>query len=250
MIGGFHSFSFIDYPGIISCVVFMRGCNLRCPYCHNPSLLVTRGDPFMSRHDLLSFLEKRRGRLEGVVITGGEPTLHPGLRQLIESVRSLGFQVKLDTNGTRPQVISDLLADHLLDLVAMDLKDDPYSYAEWLGMQAVPEHLIRSIEIIKASGIDHELRTTIVLPRHDESRLVRMATFAVGAHRWVLQPCRTETTLVTGIRLGSPTDSYIEELAANLRRTQGVNCVCRGTSWRESASRHEEGHQPGGAGTK
>jgi pyruvate formate lyase activating enzyme len=227
MIGGFLPCSFIDYPGRLSAVVFLRGCNLRCPYCHNPRLIDRNAPRLMSEAELLSFLGSRRGRREGVVITGGEPTLHPGLRRLVEAVRACGFQVKLDTNGTRPEMLAELLKEPLVDYIAMDLKDEPHTYAEWLGMREAPETLLRSIEIIKASGIDHELCTTVVLPRHEEGRLDHMAAIAAGCRRWVLQPYRPGSGLQSHQLFSPPGESALETLASQLRAKHGVNCFCR-----------------------
>lgn len=192
MIGGLQPCSFIDFPGHLSAVVFLRGCNLRCPYCHNEQLLTREGTAAMSEAALRDFLFSRRRQLDGVVFSGGEPTLQPGLRALIEDVRSMGFKIKLDTNGTRPDVLRDLLQAGLLDYVAMDLKDVPEGYAQWLGLAEPPECLRQSLAIIKASGVPHELRTTMVLPYHDEARLSRMAHWATGCGRWLLQPVRLD----------------------------------------------------------
>jgi pyruvate formate lyase activating enzyme len=227
MIGGFQPCSFIDYPGRLSAVVFLRGCNLRCPYCHNPGLIDPNAPRVMSEGELLSFLDLRRNRLDGVVITGGEPTLHPGLRRLIEAIRTCGFSVKLDTNGTHPEVLSELLNDCLVDYIAMDLKDEPNGYAEWLGMREPPEALLCSLEILKTSGIDHEVRTTVVLPRHEEARFDYLASLAAGCRRWVLQPYRPGRNLRVHAFFNPPSESTLETLASRLRAKHGVNCFCR-----------------------
>ena len=234
MIGGLRSCSFIDFPGRLSAVIFLRGCNLRCPYCHNLGLLDAEG-PSMGLEELVAFLSSRRGLLDGVVISGGEPTLWPGLRSLIEAVRALGYEVKLDTNGTRPEVLSELIGDGLLDYVALDLKDDPAAYAGWLGMREDPEVLARSLDIVKASGVDHELRTTVVPSRHDDEVLGRMARWAAGCRRWILQPCRANAD-VSSMRGSARPDVCLEEIASRLRRRHGVACHSRAETSRRRES--------------
>jgi pyruvate formate lyase activating enzyme len=238
MIDGFQPCSFIDFPGCLSAAVFLRGCNLRCPYCHNACLLDGDGPSRIGEPDLLSFLASRRGRLDGVVISGGEPTLEPRLRPLIEAVRALGYRVKLDTNGTRPEVLSELLGGSLIDYVALDLKDEPAAYPEWLGSAAAPEAVHRSIDILKRSGIDHELRTTVVLPRHDASRLGRMARVVAGAKRWVLQPYRPVGSLSAEPGLRAPSRQYLEEVAESLCSLHGVDCFCRGATSNKRSTGH------------
>lgn len=226
MIGGIERCSWIDYPGRLSAVVFLRGCNLRCPYCHNPALLSRSGAIAVSEGELLTFLAARRGRLDGVVFSGGEPTLDPRLRRLIEATRRAGFGVKLDTNGTRPDVLATLLGDGLLDYVALDLKDEPTAYAEWLGVNAAPEALVRSLELVKISGIDHELRTTVVESRHDLARLDRMARWAAGSRRWLLQRCRPRAAPPSPLP-GPAGTAALEATASRLRERHRVACYCR-----------------------
>lgn len=226
MIGGLEPCSFIDFPGCLSAVVFLRGCNLRCPFCHNAALIKSDGPRVMEGSEIIEFLASRRGRLDGVVFSGGEPTLQRGLPSLIEAARGLGFKIKLDTNGTRPELLSELLGDALLDYVALDLKDEPTAYARWLGMLEGPEVLLRSLDLIKASGVDHELRTTVVRPYHDEERLSRMARWAAGCRRWVLQSCRSDAR-PRSFRLDLSREAGLEELASQLRERHGVPCRCR-----------------------
>jgi len=220
VIGGLAPCSFIDFPGRLSAVVFLHGCNLRCPYCHNPGLLDPEGPSAMEPGQLLAFLSSRRGWLDGVVFSGGEPTLQPGLRSLVAATRALGFEIKLDTNGTRPEVLSELLGDGLIDFVALDLKDEPAAYAAWLGLREAPERIARSLELVKSCGVDHELRTTVVLPYHDSERLGRLALWAAGCRRWLLQPCRPDPKL-------SAEPLLLEVLASQLRARHGVPCLCR-----------------------
>jgi pyruvate formate lyase activating enzyme len=228
MIGGITCCSFIDFPGRLSAVAYVRGCNLRCPYCHNAGLTDPEGPCALGPEAFLRFIESRRGRLDGVVFSGGEPTLQPRLRALIEVTRNLGFAVKLDTNGTRPDVLEDLLTQGLLDYIALDLKDEPAAYVTWLGPDDPQERLSRSLDLVKRSGVDHELRTTVVPGRHDAERLARMADSAVGCRRWILQACRRNT------QCSSPSPAadearVLDEHARRLSAAFGVNCRPRGS---------------------
>jgi pyruvate formate lyase activating enzyme len=244
VIGGLQPCSFVDDPGRLSAVVFVQGCNLRCPYCHNPELIGPCGAPVMTLAELRAFLASRRGLLDGVVVTGGEPTLHPDLPGLLRTIRDLGFAVKLDTNGTRPGVLADLLEAGLLDTVAMDLKDEPRAYAEWLGMQEPAEVLLQSLQVIRTSGVDAELRTTVVAGRHDQARLRRMAQAAAGIPRWVLQPCRPHDKTPAGQRLQAPGHDLLERAAEDLRLRYGVRCSCRwARATGEPIPRPASGHQ-------
>jgi pyruvate formate lyase activating enzyme len=160
-LGGLLKFSLIDYPGKVAAVVFTQGCNYRCPFCHNPELVLPDlfSEPLLVE-EVLSFLEKRRGQLQGLAITGGEPTLHHDLPDFIRAVKAKGFLVKLDTNGSNPEMLRLLIEEKLVDHIAMDIKSSLASYDHATGIKADTEALKASIELIKASGIDHEFRTT------------------------------------------------------------------------------------------
>ncbi len=166
-IGGYVPVSLCDYPCRVAAVVFTQGCNFRCPFCHNGHLLsdapAAEATPW-DEHDVLARLAERSSRLGGVVISGGEPTLQPDLAAFIRRVRDLGLAVKLDTNGSRPQVLADLIADRLLDYVAMDIKAP---WARYTRLTRVPRMAVavrRSVRILSASGVPHEFRTTRVEP--------------------------------------------------------------------------------------
>jgi len=187
-IGGFQKVSLIDYPGRISAVVFTQGCNFRCPFCHNPELVdPERYEGLIPEADILSFLEKRRGRLDAVVITGGEPTMQPELIPFIIHVRAMGYRVKLDTNGTLPDLLEEMLDRKLLDYVAMDIKAPLERYGEVTRTKADSLRISRSISLVMGSGIDYEFRTTAVkslLAPEDIDEIVRLIP---GAKRFVLQ---------------------------------------------------------------
>lgn len=187
--GGFQKTSLIDYPGTISCVLFLSGCNLVCPYCHNPELV--RGDgpvpDFLNEAWVMDFLKTRIGLLDGVVITGGEPTLSKGIFSFSEKVKELGFKIKLDTNGTHPEVIRDLMKKNLIDYCAMDIKTDPMAYSPVFSRKPVADRIIKSIEVLMRSDVPYEFRTTCVKPLFDEEVLKAVLTRIRGARRYVLQ---------------------------------------------------------------
>ena len=181
---GIQKLTLLDYPGKVACTVFLDGCNFRCPYCHNAELLDGSIEPVMTTEELLTFLRKRQGILEGVCITGGEPTLHPQLKELISGIRSLCYCVKLDTNGYRPEVLGELLGEGLLDYVAMDLKNGPDEYAQTVGLRSADLAKIReSICLLLDSGREFELRTTVVKQLHSGESLTSMANWLLEATR-------------------------------------------------------------------
>ncbi len=161
IIGGFQRFTLSDFPGRSAAIVFTSGCNFRCPWCHNKSLIMPAGEGY--REDtVLGFLEKRREMLDGVVITGGEPTMHDDLPGFIGRIRRLGLQVKLDTNGSSPGMLRDLLDSSMLDYIAMDVKAPPGKYHALCGVQVDLANIAESISLIAGSGVEHEFRTTRV----------------------------------------------------------------------------------------
>ena len=160
-IGGLLKFSLIDFPGRVSAVIFTQGCNYRCPFCHNPELVLP--DLFAATfavEEVLSFLEKRKGQLQGVVITGGEPTLHDDLPDLLRRIRAMGYLIKLDTNGSRPDMLRRVIDEGLVDHIAMDIKASINNYCKATGVAVDIEMLKLSVAAIKASGVAHEFRTT------------------------------------------------------------------------------------------
>ena len=160
-IGGLIKFTLIDYPGHVAAVVFTQGCNFRCRYCHNPELVYPHLlQESMPKEDVLSFLRKRKGTLEGVVITGGEPTMHLGLMDFMAEIKALGYKIKLDTNGTKPEVLQEALERQLVDFVAMDLKAPLDKYSQITGVEFDPKIIQKSMDMLVASGLPYQFRTT------------------------------------------------------------------------------------------
>lgn len=210
-LAGFLKQSLVDYPGKIAAVLFTRGCNLRCPYCHNGHLLVTPGrtdNKDLEFASLLDFLQERAGFLDGVVITGGEPSLNPGLAETCRAIKDLGLLVKLDTNGTRYEVLKALIEQQLLDYVAMDLKA-PLEYKDYLevcGRLSREEFLnIRnSVHLLREAPLEAEFRTTVVPLYHNINDLVKMAFAVQGAGLFTLQQFNPRNALEPELRSIKP----------------------------------------------
>ncbi len=187
--------SLIEFPGHIAAVVFTGGCNFRCPYCQNADLVADpAGLPDIPVAEVLAFLDQRRGFVDGVVVSGGEPTLQPGLPAFLRAVRALGFATKLDTNGSRPDVLRALLAEGLLDYLALDLKAPVGRYERAVGV-AAGAAVGESIRLILAAGVPHEFRTTVVPGIVTPADVPEMARTIAGAQRYYLQQFRPAGTL-------------------------------------------------------
>ncbi len=196
VLGGIQKSSLIDYPGKVSSVIFFSGCNLDCPFCHNPELaqgkLPSRA---LDKTEILQFLSQRRGLIDGVVMSGGEPTLQKGLLSMCRAVKDLGFLVKVDTNGCRPKVLKQLLNSGMVDYIAMDIKTDPADYGLLAKNGSVSDDIQNSIRIIMAADIEYEFRTTCVKPFVDEAIIKRITHFIHGAHLYALQHFQEKTLL-------------------------------------------------------
>jgi len=193
IIGGMQRCSFSDYPGRVATVLFTQGCNFRCPFCHNGQLLPRKCAAPLAEIEVLAYLETRRGKLGGVVITGGEPTEHADLPRFIARVKDLGFAVKLDTNGSHPEMVEQLLQEELLDYVAMDIKAPLHKYDVLCGVPVDTGAVRRSIAIIAGSGVEHHFRTTRVKLLLTAGDLVELRALVPPGSRHVAQPFVAET---------------------------------------------------------
>jgi len=174
-ISGLQKMTLLDFPGKVACTVFLNGCNYRCPFCHNAELLDGSAEPLMSREEFLCFLSRRKGLLDGVCISGGEPTLSAGLKELMADIKALGYAIKLDTNGSRPALLKELVAEGLVDYVAMDIKNCPERYAETCGLKKVDfEAIEESARFLISGAVDSEFRTTVVRELHRPQDMVAM----------------------------------------------------------------------------
>ncbi len=175
-IAGIQKMTLLDYPGKVACTIFLQGCNFRCPFCHNSELLPPGTEADYSEEDIIAFLKKRAGLLEGVCVSGGEPTVQPELVRFIRSVKDLGYAVKLDTNGSHPEVLQTLMENGLIDYVAMDIKNSPSEYAKTAGTDNLPlEKIEQSIRLLATGNTPFEFRTTLVRELHSEESLLEMS---------------------------------------------------------------------------
>ena len=205
---GLQKMTLLDYPGRVACTVFLGGCNFRCPFCHNSELLDGSAEPVMDVQELLAFLEKRKGLLDGVCITGGEPTLQKDLPELLSAIKALGYAVKLDTNGYRPEILKDLVGQGLVDYVAMDVKNSPQRYAETAGLPGLDiARIEESLAFLLSGAVDYELRTTVAEPLHDRQAMEDMARWLEKispnqkARRFFIQPfVDRDTVMFAGLR--------------------------------------------------
>jgi pyruvate formate lyase activating enzyme len=209
VIGGLEKLTLLDYPEHLAAIIFTQGCNFRCHYCYNPLLVLPREgkneknkkeeDPSnILLEDLFLFLEERFGRLEGVVVTGGEPTLHPDLPDFIKRIKAIGYLVKLDTNGTNPDMLAGLIKDGLIDYIAMDIKAPLNRYEEIVSAPVNCKNLEKSVKIIMDSGLPYEFRTTVVPGLLAADDFEAMGQLIKGAKKWYLQNFKSDTDLVDG----------------------------------------------------
>jgi len=189
ILGGLQRFSLIDYPGKTSAIVFTVGCNFRCGFCHNPELVIPRRNvtSYLPEARVFEFLETRRGKLDGVVITGGEPTIHPDLPDFLGRIKRMGFLVKLDSQGSRPQMFRKVLAQGLVDYIAMDIKGPLDKYGTIVRAPVDLDAIRESVSLIVGSGVDHEFRTTIVRSQLEPNDFERIGELIAGARRYALQ---------------------------------------------------------------
>ena len=185
---GLQKMTLLDFPGRIACTVFLSGCDMRCPFCHNSELAEGKASPVMEAEELLSFLAKRRGMLEGVAVTGGEPLLREENLELLRQIREAGYPVKLDTNGTHPERLRRVLEEGLAQYVAMDIKNSPEKYAETAGLPGLSLAPVReSVALLMGSGTAYEFRTTVVAELHDDESIRMIGEWIHGAERYYLQ---------------------------------------------------------------
>ena len=220
-IAGIQKLTLLDYPGKVACTVFTYGCDFRCPYCHNASIAVpdreasgprTETDVYMK--ELTDLLDRRKGVLDGVVVTGGEPTLQPDLADILSMIKAGGYAVKLDTNGSRPDVIRDVMERGLVDRIAMDIKAAPDGYAKAVGLTHVDITAIdESRRIIMESGMDYEFRTTLVKGLHDMDDVEKIAKWIKGAKEYYLQQFKDSGDLIAPAGLDAFDEREMERFA-------------------------------------
>jgi len=212
-IGGLQKLTLIDYPGKLAATVFLFGCNFRCPWCYSSELVLPeKKQPEISEKEVIDFLKERQDLIEGVVICGGEPTINKDLEKFIKKIKKLGFLVKLDTNGSNPKALKELIK--IVDYVAMDVKLPKDKYLKVLGIK--PDNIDKSIKILKESKIDYEFRTTVVPDILDKKDILKIAKWISGAKKYYLQNFRPEKTLDPKFEKKKP---HPDEYLANIKKT-------------------------------
>jgi pyruvate formate lyase activating enzyme len=207
IIGGLEKLTLLDYPDHLAAIIFTQGCNFRCHFCYNPMLVLPqlgkdveikkeKGFSPLSTEDLFLFLRERFGRLEGVVITGGEPTIHADLPDFIKQIKDIGYLVKLDTNGTNPKMIQSLIKSKLIDYIAMDIKAPLLKYEKTVNVKLDWENIEKSVKIVIDSGLPYEFRTTVVPGLLEKDDFEEMGQMIKGAKKWYLQIFKSDTDLV------------------------------------------------------
>ncbi len=187
-IHGLMKMTLLDFPGKVACTVFLGGCDMRCPFCHNWELIDGTAPPLMDEDELFEFLEKRKGLLDGVAFTGGEPLLRRELPDVIRKIRDMGFLIKLDTNGNHPDSLKNIVSTGMIDYVAMDVKNSPERYGETIGIQGFDTSAINeSIQFLLSGAVPYEFRTTVVKQFHDEDSFRGIAEWIKGADNYFLQ---------------------------------------------------------------
>lgn len=213
---GLQKLSLVDYPGKTAAVLFTGGCNFRCPFCHNFGLVQDPGEP-LDDGEVFGYLKKRTGLLDAVVITGGEPLIHPDIADLIVKVRALGYPVKLDTNGTFPARLAELLTRGLVDYVAMDIKNSREKYYLTAGCDVDLDSVNKSIMLLKSGTTDFEFRTTVVSQLHEEEDFVNIGEWIKGGEKYYLQRFKDSENVPYG-NLTTPSDSEMERFLSVIQR--------------------------------
>lgn len=211
-IAGFQKLTLLDFPGKVSCILFTQGCNFKCPYCQNSGLIGHENDELIDEEEIFSYLNKRKGVIDGVVISGGEPTVQADLVRFIRRVKDQGFLVKLDTNGSNPDMLEELLKDNLLDYVAMDIKNPLTLYKEVAGISPKVDKLKRSIELLKNCSIDHEFRTTIIRNIHDIDKIFEICSYVDGNKMYLQNFEQSENVL------GANLESFSKEELLDIQK--------------------------------
>lgn len=229
-IAGLQKMTLLDYPGKVACTVFLQGCNYRCPFCHNSGLLEAKGTDQIPQEELFAFLQKRVGLLEGVCITGGEPTLQKDLPELLRGIKALGYGVKLDTNGSNPQALKSIVSQGLVDYVAMDIKNSPERYAETTGVSRLDLAKIEESMVFLIQGeLSYEFRTTVVQQFHRAEDILAIGNWfqrlcpEKKPEKYFLQPYTDRDSVLTG-GLCAPEkaqlQAFLEEMAPYVHHTE------------------------------
>lgn len=217
-IQGFQKLTLLDFPGKTACTVFTGGCNLRCPFCHNGSLVQNPTEQASVEPQVIEYLKKRQGILDGVCITGGEPLLQPDLLEFISRCKEIGMAVKLDTNGAAPERLEKAIKSGLIDYIAMDIKAAPENYSKAVGFDVSFDPFQKSMELIRNSGIDYEFRTTAVKGIHTFADFEEIAKLLKSDEKYFIQKFTDSGNLLDSDGLGAFSESETEQILENIKK--------------------------------
>jgi pyruvate formate lyase activating enzyme len=224
---GLQKMTLLDYPEHVAATIFLSGCDFKCPFCHNFELVDGTAEPVMDEEELFAFLNKRKGILDGVAISGGEPCLHKELPEFIKRIRELGYSIKLDTNGYHPEMLSGLMNEGLVDYVAMDIKNSAEKYGMTAGLKSFDIAPIQaSIDILMNSKIDYEFRTTVIKEYHNEKDFESIGEMIKGAKKYYLQQYICRDT-VPDKTLNPPSEEELNQYLVVVRKNV-PNALLRG----------------------
>ncbi len=225
LISGLQKLTLLDFPGTVSCIVFTHGCNFRCPFCHNSSLVDGPAREEISENEVVDFLKSRKNILDGVVVSGGEPLLHPDIAEFLKKVKELGYKVKIDTNGTKPEMLKKLVNDGLVDYVAMDIKNSPEQYKSATGVDGLLEAVTESKDFLLSGNVEYEFRTTVVKGIHTKEQLVSLAKWIKGAKKYYLQKYKCSENVLNPEGLDSFSDEEMEGFLAEISSIINMSCI-------------------------
>ena len=223
---GMQKMTLLDYPGYVACTLFTGGCNFRCPFCHNALLVLDLDENYtIPEEEVLAFLKKRQGLLDGVCVTGGEPLINKDIGDFLSKVKELGFKIKLDTNGTNPALLKELVSQNLVDYVAVDIKNSPEKYAETVGLKSFDMSTInQTVNFLMNGCVDYEFRTTVTKQFHTEKSMEEAARFIRGAKRYFLQNFVDSGNLI-GSGITGQSKEEMEKLLAVVKKYVPDSCL-------------------------
>lgn len=223
---GMQKMTLLDYPGYVACTLFTGGCNFRCPFCHNALLVLDLDENYtIPEEEVLAFLKKRQGLLDGVCVTGGEPLINKDIGDFLSKVKELGFKIKLDTNGTNPALLKELVSQKLVDYVAVDIKNSPEKYAETVGLKSFDMSTINeTVNFLMTGSVDYEFRTTVTKQFHTEKSMEEAARFIRGAKRYFLQNFVDSGNLI-GSGITGQSKEEMEKLLSVVKKYVPDSCL-------------------------
>lgn len=223
---GMQKMTLLDYPGYVACTLFTGGCNFRCPFCHNALLVLDLDENYTTpEEEVLAFLKKRQGLLDGVCVTGGEPLINKDIGDFLSKVKELGFKIKLDTNGTNPALLKELVSQNLVDYVAVDIKNSPEKYAETVGLKSFDMSTInQTVNFLMSGCVDYEFRTTVTKQFHTEKSMEEAARFIRGAKRYFLQNFVDSGNLI-GSGITGQSKEEMEKLLSVVKKYVPDSCL-------------------------